>query len=378
MRIGMDVYSFDKPNQNFGVGPGVYAWNLLAEMIAQCPDDEFVVFANAETASLVPSQKNVTVVVSKLPTRYRILRVLHEQIMIPFWCAGKRLDVIHYLGNNISFLLRKISVLTVHDLMFKYYADRGEKSLRYRYANYIIPKSISYSKAVVTASSFVANELAELKLRDNGIFTVQLAAGDIPALNHSEVTPGTRTLSQGEYVYSVTTSMPHKNLMMLLSAFSELLKTDDSGVRLVVSGQLKGDSARSAQQFISVNGLDERIILTGFVSENDKAWLYTHAAAFVYPSLYEGFGLPILEAMTYDVPVLASNAASIPEVGGEACLYFNPTSIDELSNAMNRILKDNILRAKMIAKGREQCARFSWKDTARQTRIVYNRSVALA
>jgi len=372
MRIGIDVFSFDKPNENFGVGPGVYAWKLVNELIHQFPDDEFVIFTNRNTHTLVPRGPNVTVVVSRLSTRYRMLRVFHEQIMLPFWFVTKQLQVIHHLGNNISFLLARRSVLTVYDLMWKYYTDRGVKSLRYRYAAFTIPRSIRYAKSIITISSFIAGEIVQNKLRDARIYPILLAPGDITTVAEDDVSDTILRVSRHLYVYSVTTSMPHKNLNTLLLAFKKLVEIDKIDASLVISGQLKGSFYLKTLKFISENRLEDKIVLTGYVSECDKAWLYRHAAMVVYPSLYEGFGLPILEAMAHDVPVIASRAASMPEVGGTACLYFDPNSATELATAMVTLLNDEALREKLRTDGRIQHKKFTWQETTRQTRLVYD------
>ena len=371
MKIGIDLYSFDKPGNNFGVGPGVYAWSVLPEIINQSPNDTFYIFTNEENIDFIPQKNNVKIIIDKLPIKYRFLRIIHEQFVIPFWFLYYRLDFVHFFGNNISYILANKSILTVLDLMWKFYIDYGVKSLRYKYVGCTIPISIKHAKGIITISDFIAKEIAKNKLRYKPCFPILLAPGGIGAYTEESTSQSIKDLAQGDYIYSVTTSMPHKNLIILLKAFNELIKSNRFSGKLIVSGQLKGDFKYNTLQFIEENKLENHIILTGFVSESDKNYLYTNSLMVVYPSLYEGFGLPVLEAMAFDTPVITTNVASIPEVGGDACLYFNPKSSKELADKIFLISSNSTLRQDLIQKGRLQFSKFSWAKTAKETIDIY-------
>ena len=371
MKIGIDLYSFDKPGDNYGVGPGVYAWSLLPEIINQSPDDFFFIFTNSENVNFIPVKSNVRIIIDKLPIKYRFLRIIHEQLLIPFWFLFFRLDFVHFFGNNISYVLANKSILTVLDLMWKFYIDYGVKSLRYKYVGITIPISIKYAKGIITISEFIAKEIAEKKLRFRPCYPILLAPGASVAFEEDNVSKLIMDIAQGEYIYSVTTSMPHKNLTILLSAYNDIVKDRRFAGNLIISGQLKGDFKHDTLKFIAENKLEKSVILTGFVSESDKNYLYANSLMVVYPSLYEGFGLPILEAMAFDKPVITSNAASIPEVGGDACLYFNPLSSNELADKIYLVSSNNLLRQDLIIKGRLQLSKFSWVKTAKETVDLY-------
>jgi glycosyltransferase involved in cell wall biosynthesis len=371
MKIGIDLYSFDKPGDNFGVGPGVYAWSLLPEIIAQSPNDKFYIFTNSENVDFIPVKSNVRIIIDKLPIKYRFLRIIHEQIIIPFWFLYFRLDFVHFFGNNISYLLANKSILTVLDLMWKFYIDYGVKSLRYKYVGLTIPISIKYAKGIITISEFIANEIADKKLRLRPCCPILLAPGGSVDYDNNNVSEFIKDISQGDFIYSVTTSMPHKNLKILLSAFNVIVKAKRFSGKLIISGQLKGDFKIDTLKFITENKLEKSVILTGFVSESDKNYLYANSLMVVYPSLYEGFGLPVLEAMAFGKPVITSNAASIPEVGGDACLYFNPLSSNELAEKICLVYSDDELRNDLISKGRLQLRKFSWVKTAKETVEFY-------
>ena len=371
MKIGVDLYSFDKPGNNFGVGPGVYAWSLLPEIISQSPDDFFFIFTNNENVDFIPKKNNVKIIIDKLPIKYRFLRIIHEQFVIPFWFLYYRLDFVHYFGNNISYVLANKSILTVLDLMWKYYIDYGFKSLRYKYVAFTTPISIKHAKGVITISDFIAKEILEKKLRSKPCYPILLAPGGNGIYSEDSISQSIKDLAQGIYIYSVTTSMPHKNLITLLIAFNDIIKNKRFSGKLIVSGQLKGDFKFKTIKFIEENRLENYVFLTGFVSESEKNFLYANSLMVVYPSLYEGFGLPVLEAMSFDKPVVTSNIASIPEVGGEACLYFNPHSSEELADKICLISSNSNLRQDLIQKGRLQLSKFSWSKTAKETVFLY-------
>ena len=375
MKIGIDVFSFDKPGQNYGVGPGVYVWHLLPMLFVLGKVHSFVVFANRENKDMVPLGSNVSVVVSPLNNKFRPNRILHEQLFLPYHYYKNKLDVIHCLGNNVPFFFPCKSILTVYDLMWKYYMDAGMNSLKQRFIGYTVPRSLVSAKSIITISEFVADQITDLynKAPDT-IFPILLAKGSLVSPTLEQETQFANKFNF-PFIYTVTTSMPHKNLIILLRAFSEIKKLHLFAGKLLITGQMKGKYHISTQKFIEANNMSDHIIQTGFISEQEKTYCYRNALMFVYPSLYEGFGLPVLEAMESGTPVLASNAASIPEVGGDACLYFNAKSVDDLIDKITLLINSDRMREEIIKKGFTQYKKFSWEKTASQTLDVYEREL---
>jgi len=373
LKIGIDIFTFDKPGQNYGVGPGVYVWHLLPKLFDLGKEHAFIVFANQENKTMIPHGSNVSIVVSRFNNKYPYNRMFHEQIVLPFQFYKNRLDFIHCLGNNVPFFFPCKSILTVYDLMWKYYIDAGVSSLKERFFEYTVPRSFASARALITISTYVADQISVLYNKSpDTIFPILLAKGAL-------VTPTIEQANQYNkkynfpFIYTVTTSMPHKNLITLLKAFYEIKKRHLFDGKLLISGQLKGKHHISSQKFIMENNMTDDIIQTGFISEQEKTYCYRKAMIFVYPSLYEGFGLPILEAMESGSPVIASNAASIPEVGGDACIYFDPHSTEDLIDKMVTLITHDRMRGKIIDKGYGQCKNFSWEKTAEQTLNVYKR-----
>jgi glycosyltransferase involved in cell wall biosynthesis len=377
MRIGVDVFSLDKPGENYGVGVGVYTWKILPELVSQAREHHFVVFANRDNKNFIPKGDNVQVVVSPLSNKYRFLRVLHEQIYLPFQFVRAKLNFMHSFGINTSILLSRKSILTIYDLMWKYYFDRGNRGPKFIYYRFLVPSSIKYVQVIITISRFVAGEVGSQFNRSRDVYPVHLGPGEYT----KPATDETATFALKycyPYIYTVTTSMPHKNLIVLLDAFLLLKRKGLFDGKLVITGQLKGNFHENTNKFIHEHRLENDIFLTGFVSSQEKTYCYQNAEMFVFPSLYEGFGLPLLEAMTLGVPVVAANAASLPEIGEHACVYFDPHSADDLCKKIMCVMNDREKRKDMIRRGLEQSGKFSWEKTAKETLSIYEKTFGLS
>jgi glycosyltransferase involved in cell wall biosynthesis len=178
------------------------------------------------------------------------------------------------------------------------------------------------------------------------------------------------------YIFALGANDPRKNTLRLVNAYLTLLKRYGADHDLVISGYAnweKGDAYRAV-----VNAkATVRVKFLPFVSIDELAALYRNAALFVYPSLYEGFGIPVLEAFSSGCPVIASNTTSIPEVGGDAAIYVDPLNEEEISAAMFRLIQDNYLRQSLIQRGLARALAFNWAETARRTLSIYERCMAV-
>jgi len=172
----------------------------------------------------------------------------------------------------------------------------------------------------------------------------------------------------GDYVLAIGTREPRKNHRRLLQAFGALPAEVRARTQLVVIGAAGWGIDDEPTH------VDERVVWTGYVPEGDMRALLSAATAFAYPSLFEGFGLPILEAMACDIPVLTSNTSSMPEVAGDAALLVDPRSVEAMSNALTRLLTEPALRRELVSRGRTQRTRFSVRRTAEQYRELYEQA----
>jgi glycosyltransferase involved in cell wall biosynthesis len=166
-------------------------------------------------------------------------------------------------------------------------------------------------------------------------------------------------LNNQPYMLMVASQSPHKNTARLLEAVTRI----GSGMRFA----LAGGSFKDIFQTAGINQLPANVIQLGYINDAQLKALYEHASGFIFPSLYEGFGLPILETMSSNCPVLSSRAASLPEVGGEAALYFDPLNVDDITDKLQNFISDSALRNNLRQRGKIRAAQFTWEGTARRT-----------
>lgn len=172
------------------------------------------------------------------------------------------------------------------------------------------------------------------------------------------------------FLLFVGTLQPRKNIVRIIEAFAMLKKrkteNDEQDLQLVIIGR-RGWHYDEILAAPAKYGLKDSVKFLDFVPDEDLVLFYQHAQVFVWPSLYEGFGLPVLEAMKFGCPVITSNVSSLPEAGGDAALYVDPENVEEIKNAIEKVMTDTKLREEMIAKGKKQVGKFSWEKAARET-----------
>jgi len=258
------------------------------------------------------------------------------------------------------------TLLTVHDLSFLHCPEAFVPALR-RYLERVVPRSIARADLVLADSAHTRSDIIALL----GVppARVQVLYGGVHPRFRPEAEPREQArlrarygLGERPYVLSVGTLQPRKNYVRLMRAFTNL-KPEEAELQLLIAGGrgwLYQDILAEAEEY------GDRVRTLGFVDEADLPALYRNAALFAFPSLYEGFGFPVLEAMACGVPVVCSNASSLPEVAGDAALLVDPLDADGLSGAMQQALEDAHLRRELVARGLAQAARFTWEQAARQ------------
>ncbi len=262
-------------------------------------------------------------------------------------------------------------VYTLHDLSLIKFRDKHPRE-RVWYFDLFFKRRLPYASHIITVSDFIRSEIIEeLKIPQQMITTVHEAPD--PGFSPRSEAELSETLRRHglprEYILFVGTLDPRKNLPLLLDALS-ICKTD---VPLVLVGW-QGWGDEEVWRGIEGLGLSRRVFVTGYVSEDTLACLFSGAVAFVYPSLYEGFGLPVLEAMACGCPVICSNAASLPEVAGDAALLIDPKSAESLAHSLDEICSDSELRDSLRTRGFARAAQFSWRETARRTLEVFQKT----
>ena len=360
-------------------GMEVYARELIPALLAQAPPGmRFTAFINREAAGadgpwgeLLPA---VTVPVS---ARNRVQWVLGEQTLLPWLAARAGVDLVHSLASTAPVRGRFRRVVTVHDLIYARFPE-AHPGIRDKGMRVLVPWAIRRSDRVIVDSHSTREDLIELLGVAPGLIdVVPLGLGAVrreSPLEESE-TRSRFDLGERPVVLSLSAKRPHKNLGALIGALAKI--GADARPLLVLPGyptwheQELRERARTA-------GLAGDVRFLGWLSGEELEGLWALARVFVFPSLYEGFGLPVLEAMARGVPVACSNASSLPEVAGEAALLFDPRDESAIAAALGRLLGDHPLREDLIARGLERARHFTWERTAALTLESYARTLGRA
>jgi len=309
-----------------------------------------------------------------VPLSDRALAILWHRLRLPLWVelATGALDIFHSPDFVLPPVRRAKTMLTVHDLSFIRYPQCADANLR-AYLNKVVPRSVHRADLVLADSQSTKDDLAELLDVDADKIEVVYPGVEerfhpIEDQSHLKEVRERYNLPP-RFVLGLGTLQPRKNFTRLIEAFADL-RFAISDLHLVIAG---GKGWLYEEIFATVErlGLEEKVVFPGFVADEHLPALYNLAGLFVFPSLYEGFGLPPLEALACGTPIVTSNASSLPEVVGEAGLMVKATDTDALAEAMQRVLEDNALREEMIARGMEQARKFTWQKTAAKLLSLY-------
>lgn len=279
-------------------------------------------------------------------------------------------DLVHFSMVQQPVLYAGAVVTTMHDLTTVRFLDPAKNAIVFKFKQQVykwVNRRVARKSAhIFTPSAFVRDDVADFTDISTDKITVTLEGADeLP--QGAEPVQG---LEGQEFIMYVGRPFPHKNLDRFISSFASLKKTHPN-LKLVLAGKINATYQSLIDRVERENIPD--VIFTDFISDAQLRWLYENCAAYVFPSLSEGFGLPGLEAMRCGAPVVSSNATCLPEVYADAAHYFDPKNIDDMARAINEVLKNKKLRAKLIKAGTAHVQEFSWKRMAEQTLEVYKK-----
>ncbi|WP_411750641.1 glycosyltransferase family 4 protein [Serratia marcescens] len=254
-------------------------------------------------------------------------------------------------------------IVTHHDVTYKRYKKSFSLKFRALYS-VLVPLMLRNSKALITVSNFSKSEILDYFSYDKkNIYIVYNAVGQ-------EFSPGMlQENDKDKYILAVSSPNYHKNFHGMLESFSLVKRQHGGNVKLKVIGK---SSASFASQYFSKNLVTDDVIFLGRIEDEKLISLYQNAIAFVFPSFYEGFGIPPLEAQACGCPVISSNKASMPEVLNESVIYFDPYNINEMADAMSKVISDEETRSKLISSGFANVKKYSWKKSAQSVCDIIN------
>jgi len=361
MRIGVDARSLSEPI----TGIGRYTLSLLEVMVLD-KSHQWVLYSHRPLLHGNWSKKNITVHTWNLPKWARILRMLWAQSALPlmakkdevdlFWSPAHRLP--RYLPNSI------VSVVTIHDLVWKH-APETMRLFSQKLDAKFMPEAIRMADKVIAVSKWTANDLItevpEAEVKTSVIYE----AGSL-TFSHSR-----SDYNLGEkYLLFVGTLEPRKNLPRLLKAYSLLSCSIKDEYPLIIVGG-KGWGEDDIDDIVKQFDIEKYVQFLGYLSDKELATVYQEASLLVMPSLYEGFGLPLLEAMSVGVPVVTSNISSMPEIVGDAAVLADPYSVDSIKEGIEKVLTDSELKSELSNAGYDQSKLFSWARAAKETLLVF-------
>lgn len=381
-----------------GKGLGRYTQEIVDNIIKISQADEsnpfeFIIFLSADNFDEFVSNDPA---VRKVRLNFRWYS-LAEQIFFPWRLIREKVDLVHFPHFNVPLLTTKPFIVTIHDLILTRFPTRRAstlspamyflKNLAYRL---VIFTAIKRARQIISVSQFTKNDIvqkfgvkeskitvtyegvANLSHGHDSLFVAKMADQEVLSkynINH-------------QFLLYVGNAYPHKNLESLIRTFIEIRK-EKPDLRLVLVGKddyfyKRIKEYAASHNLWQVSNINSPVIFPGYVPDRQLEIMYQRAAAYVFPSFYEGFGLPPLEAMAKGCPVLCSNQSSLPEVLGEAALYFDPYQESDFVAKAKLILDNQGLRQSLVEKGYQQAKLYNWWECARETLDVYKRSLRIS
>lgn len=367
MKIAIDARS---AALHHGTGIGTYTENLISEMLSLNSKDEFTLFCSGKVNENF-NTKNSNIIYSS--GRHG---GFYEKYYIPNELSKANIDLYHIPQNGIGFNFDTEipTIVTIHDLIPYIMPETVGISYLDRFLR-DMPNIIAKSSGILTVSEHSKKDILKFFsfYPKDKIFVTPLAANNnFKPLNKNtcksyvEKTYGVKS----PYILYIGGFSLRKNALGLIRAFSRVYKDLKSPYKLLLGGSLKDEGAKLSA-FVKENKMEDKIIFAGYIDDSMLPVLYNGSEAFVYPSFYEGFGLPPLEAMSCKTPVITSNLTSIPEVTKDNALLINPYILDELEKALVTLLNDEELKNTLSEKGYSRSLEFTWKKTALNTLEAY-------
>ncbi len=369
MRIGIDARFFG----SIGKGLGRYTQKLIENLEKVDFYNQYFVFLRRENWNeYQPQRKNFTKVLADIPWY-----TLREQVQMPRVLKKCGLDLVHFPHFNIPVAYEGKFIVTIHDLILFRYPTRKASTLsapayflKKQAYRRVINHAVKKSEKIIAVSKHTKKDILEnFKIHPEKIIVTYEG---VDSANNLPPEPSETILKKygiiKPYILYVGNAYPHKNLDRLILSFKEVVK-NYSSLNLVLAG--KEDYFYKRLKKFAADNHAKNMIFPDHIADNHLPIVYREAKLYVFPSLYEGFGLPPLEAMAEKIPVVSSNASCLPEILGNAAYYFDPRGISEMSEAIKKVLSNEALRKKLIVEGKKQILKYNWKKMAKETLEIY-------
>ncbi len=379
MRIGIDCRTILNPASGERAGIGHYTYHLVKALLAADRQNHYTLFFDFRMAHEGVQefvQPNVTVKFFPFSSYGKFLPFAYSQMLVSAFLLRERLNIFHAPANVVPLSYPRRAVVTIHDLAIYQHPEWFPGQIVS--TRLLVPQTLRRAKHVIAVSEATRRDLGELFNLPDQKVTVIPEAADVSLLPLQDAEDDVRDMYQlpERYVLFVGTIEPRKNLRVLLEAWQQLklhAANQMANVELILAGTV-GYRGQDTLKLLESLKLGESASYLGYVTHNHKIKLMQEATVFVFPTLYEGFGLPVLEAMTLGTPVITTNTSSIPEVAGQGAVLLEPTDVAGLVNAIQKILMKPAFAAELTERGKRQAAKFSWAKAAVDTLAVYRQA----
>ena len=353
-----------------GTGIGTYTENILRELLSLDSDNEYLLYWSGKSKDYILNNPCKKILTSKKHQRF------FQQHFFPYNLQKNNIELYHVPQNGIGLNneIHCLKVATIHDLIPYIMPETVGKGYLCKFLKEI-PNIIDSCDGLITVSEYSKQDIMRFfpSFNPERIFVTPLATNFNFCQLNKDVCK--KLLSEkyninSKFILYMGGFSDRKNVSSLIEAYSKIRSSLTEDVKLIILGSYRDKSQKLVTMCSDLN-IEDHVIFAGFIPEEHVSSFYNACEVFVYPSFYEGFGLPPLEAMSCGTPVICSNTTSIPEVVGDCCIPIDPYKIDSISDAICKILKDDNLRNTLSQKGLERAKLFSWKDTAKKTLEAY-------
>lgn len=304
-----------------------------------------------------------------------------KQVVLPIKAIRNRCDIVFSADYFVPLIQIGFKTVQIyHDAFFYEYPSHYNGYWRFVFKNLAVPAA-RRSSFVVVPTEYAKERIHHYtRIPKEKLVTVYEGPKTLVVGQHTQGLPGKlRQLENTKYLLHVGVMEKRKNLPALIASFKKLIDEGYSEYKLVLVGEsskkIFSDDYKNVKKAISDNGLEDQVILTGYLPDDELAQVYQHAFIYVFPSVNEGFGIPVLEAFRFGLPVLVANNSCLPEVGGDAVVGFDPYSVEDMSGKIKKLIDDPVLRNGLVQKGHERLNQFSWQKATAQIIDLFKKAL---
>ncbi len=374
MRIGIDCRTILNPGLGEYAGIGHYTYFLVKHLLAVDRKNEYVLFFDSRMPDTSEFEgPNIKLRSFPFMQYKRFLPFTYSHMLISGVLLKERLDLYHSPANVVPLTYPKRYIVTIHDLAIYNHPEWFPGQIFS--TKLLVPQSLKHADHIIAVSKSTKQDLKELFSIPPSKVSVVYEAPFVQPINVKDKSVNVlkKYKLAKPYVLFLGTVDPRKNIENLITAMLHVREHHHlKDIQCVIAGG-KGYRHEIILDRLRQPKVKKAVRFLGYVTHNEKLGLYKNAACFVFPSLYEGFGLPVAEAMKLGVPVVASGTSSLPEVGGTAAIYVDPEKPATITKAISRVLSDEKLRTNMVRRGYEQAKKFDWETAAIETLAVYTK-----